>query len=73
MRNLSDMNDLYHTQGVILLCEIMESRLEVMYQKYFSYPRKCNSVSSLSEHIQRDLSKKKKKIALPTSSMGRKF
>ena len=73
MRNLSDMNDLYHTQDVILLCEIIESRFEIMYQKYFYYPRKCNSASSLSECIQRDLSKKKKHNSTPNIIRGKKF
>ena len=46
MRNLSDNND--NTQDIISLCEIMESRFEVMYQQYLYNPRKCNSASSLS-------------------------
>ena len=57
MRNLSDMNDLYNVQGVILLTEIIENRFEQMFQKYHYNPRKCNSVSTLSGCIQRDLSK----------------
>ena len=46
MRNLSDNND--NIQDIISLCEIMESRFEVMYQQYLCNPRKCNSASSLS-------------------------
>ena len=66
MRNLIDMNDIYNVQDVILSCKIMKSRFEVMYQKHFHNPRKCNWASSLSGCIQRDLSKVI--IALPTSS-----
>ena len=66
MRNLSDMNDLYNAQDVILMCEIIENRFEDMYQKRLCNPRKCNSASSLSSCIQRDLSKII--IALSTSS-----
>ena len=35
MRKLSDMNHLCNSQNVILLYQIIESRFEVMYQKYF--------------------------------------
>ena len=66
MRNLGDMNDLYNTQGVILLCEIIENRFQLMHDKYGFNPRKCNSASSLSGSIERDLSKVI--IALPTSN-----
>ena len=44
----------------------MESRFEIVYQKYFYNPRKCNSANSLGGCIQRDLSKVI--IAHPTSS-----
>ena len=63
MRNLNDMNDL-NMQDVILLTEIIENRFEEMYKKYQYNPRKCNSASTLSGCIQRDLSKVI--IALPT-------
>ena len=66
MRNLGDMNDLYNTQDVILLCEIIENRFQLMHDKYGFNPRKCNSASSLSGSIERDLSKVI--IALPTSN-----
>ena len=36
MRNLSDMNDLYNVQDVILLAEIIENRFEDMFKKYQS-------------------------------------
>ena len=65
MRNLSDMNDLYNAQDVILLCEIIENRFQLMHDRYGFNPRKCNSASSLSGSIERDLSKVI--IALPTT------
>ena len=65
MRNLGDMNDLYNAQDVILLCEIIENRFQLMHDKYGFNPRKCNSASSLSGSIERDLSKVI--IALPTT------
>ena len=66
MRNLGDMNDLYNTQDVILLREIIENRFQLMRDKYGLNPRKCNSASSLSGSIERDLSKVI--IALPTTN-----
>ena len=48
MRNLGDLNDLYNTQDVILLTEIIESRFEAMKNTYGFNPRKCNSASSMS-------------------------
>ena len=64
-RNLGDMNDLYNAQDVILLCEIIENRFQLMHDRYGFNPRKCNSASSLSGSIERDLSKVI--IALPTT------
>ena len=57
MRNLGDMNDLHNTQDVILLCEIIENRFQLMHNKYGFNPRKCNSASSMSGSIERDLPK----------------
>ena len=57
MRNLGDMNDLYNVQDVILLTEIIENRFQEMFRKYHCNPRKCNSASTLSGCIQRDLFK----------------
>ena len=57
MRNLGDMNDLYNVQDVILLTEIIENRFQEMFKKYHYNPRKCNSASTLSGCIQRDLFK----------------
>ena len=48
MRNLGDLNDLYNTQDVILLTEIIESRFQAMQNTYDFNPRKCNSASSVS-------------------------
>ena len=52
MRNLNDMNDLYNAQNVVLLCEKIEDRLQLMYDKYRFNPRKCNSASTLSGCIE---------------------
>ena len=57
MRNLGDLNDLYNAQDVILLTEIIESRFQVMQNAYGFNPRKCNSASSMSGCIERDMSK----------------
>ena len=57
MRNLGDMNDLYNAQDVILLCEIIESRFQMMNDKYGFNPRKCNSASSMSGCIEREMSR----------------
>lgn len=59
------MNELHNAQNVIL-CQIIESPFEVMYKKHFFNPRKCNSASTLSDCIQRNVSKII--IALPTSN-----
>ena len=65
MRDLSDMSDLYNTQDVILLCKIIENRFQLMQDKYDFNLRKCNSESTLSGSIERDLSKII--ISLPTN------
>ena len=57
MRNLGDLNDLYNTQDVILLTEIIESRFQSMQDMYGFNPRKCNSASSMSGSIERKMSK----------------
>ena len=57
MRNLGDLNDLYNTQDVILLTEIIESRFQSMQNTCGFNPRKCNSASSLSGCIEREMSK----------------
>ena len=52
MRDLSDLNDFYTAQDVILLLEIMENRCQEMYEKSMYNPSKCNSASKLSGCIQ---------------------
>ena len=57
IRNLGDVNDLYNAQDVILLTEIIESRFQAMQDAYGFNPRKCNSASSMSGCIEREMSK----------------
>ena len=57
MRNLCDMNDLYNAQDVILLCEIAENRFQFMHDQYGFNPRKCNSASTQSDCIEREMSR----------------
>ena len=52
MRNLGDLNDLYNTQDVISLTEIIESRFQAMQNTYGFNPRKCNSAGSMSGCIE---------------------
>ena len=64
MRNLGDLNDLYNTQDVILLTEIIESRFQAIQNTYGFNQRKCNSASSMSGCIEKEMSKII--LALPT-------
>ena len=64
MRNLGNMNDLYNAQDVILLCEIIENHFQAMNNTYGYNPRKCNSASSMSSCIEREMSRII--LALPT-------
>ena len=57
MRDLSDLNDLYNAQDVIILLEIIENRYETMQDKTGYNPRIINSASKLSGCIQREKSK----------------
>ena len=57
MGNLGDMNDLYNAQDVILLSEIIENPFQVMNYTYVFNPRKCNSDSSMSGYIEREMSR----------------
>lgn len=50
--NLNDMNHLYNNQDVILLCEILENRFQLIYDKYGFNRRKCNSASTLSDSFK---------------------
>ena len=56
-RNLGDLNVLYKAQDVILLCEIIENRFQAMKDTYGFNPRRCNSASSMSGCIEREMSK----------------
>ena len=56
MRNFGVLNDLHNTQGVILLTEIIESRFQAIQNTYGFNPRKCNSASSMSGCIEREMS-----------------
>ena len=64
MRNSGDVNDLCNTQDIILLTEITESRFQAMQNTYGFNPIKCNSASSMSGCIEREMSKII--LALPT-------
>ena len=57
MRNLGDMNDLYNAQDVILLCEIIENKFQIMNDAYGFNRRKCNSPSLMGGYIQREMSR----------------
>ena len=59
------MNDLFDTQDVILLLEIIENHFQAMQDSYGFNPRKCNSASSMSGAIKREMSKII--LALPTN------
>ena len=54
MRNLSDLNDLYNAQDVIILLEIIENRFQSMQDKSGYNLRIINSASKLSGCIQRE-------------------
>ena len=66
MQNLSDLNDLYNAQDVVLLLEIIENRFQDMQNECGCNPRKVNSASKLSCCIQREQSKVI--VALPTDN-----
>ena len=66
MRHLGDLNDLYNAQDVTLLSKLIENRFQFMQDKYGFNPRKCNSASSLSGCIEREMSKVI--IAFPTTA-----
>ena len=57
MTNLSDLNNLYNVQDVILLMVIIDNRFQEMQNKTGYNPRKINSASKLSSCIQREQSK----------------
>ena len=51
------MNDLYNAQDVILLREIIENGFQAMQDTYGFNPRRCNSASSLTGCIEREMPK----------------
>ena len=57
MRNLSDVNDLYNAEDVIILLEIVENRFQSIQDKTGYNPRIINSASKLRGCIQREQSK----------------
>ena len=57
MRNVGDLNDLYNAQDVILLTEIIKRRFPAMQNAHGFNLRKCNSASSMSGCIEREMSK----------------
>ena len=64
MRHLSDLNDLYIVQDVILLSEIIENPFEIMHKTYGFNPKKCSWAGAMSWYIEREMSKII--LALPT-------
>ena len=66
MQDLSDMNDSYNAEDVILLCEIVENRFQTMHHANGFNPRKCNLMSTLSGCISREMYRVI--IALPTTN-----
>ena len=66
IRNLSDLNDLYNAQDVVLLMVMIENRFQEMQNETGYNPRKINSASKLSSCIHREQSKCI--LALPTNN-----
>ena len=64
---MSNLNNLYNAQDVILLCKIFENRFQAMFEKSGFNLRKCNSESA----IQWLYSERTVKIilALPTNNL----
>ena len=52
IKSISDLNDLYNAQDVILLLEMMKNRFQSMQEKSGYNPRIINSASNLSGCIQ---------------------
>ena len=67
MRNLSDLNDIYNVQDVIILLELIENRFQIIQDKTNYNPRIINSASKLSGCIQRE--KSKCILALPINNV----
>ena len=67
MRDLSDLNDLYNAQDVIILLEVIENRFQKIMEMTDYNSRIINSASKLSGCIQRE--KSKCILALPTDNI----
>ena len=67
MRDLSDLNDLYNVEDVIILLEVIENRFQKIMEMTDYNPRIINSASKLSGCIQRE--KSKCILALPTDNI----
>ena len=66
LKSLGEINKISNFQDTIILCEIFEQRPEHL-KKLFKYnPHKCNSASSFSGCVHRDVSK-----CIFSSSCGR--
>ena len=66
LKDLGELNKIYNFPDTIILCEIFEKRSEHL-KKLFKYdPCKCNSASSFSGCVNRDVIKCM--IALPTDA-----
>ena len=66
LKTLGDLNRIYNSQDIAILCEIFEQRSRLL-QKLFKFNgRKCNSASSFSGCVQR--LKSKCCVALPTNA-----
>ena len=66
MRNLSNLNNLYNVQDVILFLEMIENRFQAMQERVGYNPRIINSASKLSGCMQTE--KSKIILALPTNN-----
>ena len=55
LEKLSDLNDIYKFQDIIILCKIFENRAAEMMKKILCNPRKGTSASSLSGCMRRFL------------------
>ena len=67
---MSDLNDLYNAQDVIILLEIIENRFQTMQDKTGYNPRIINSASKLSGCIQREKSKCILALPINNTQMG---
>ena len=66
LKNVGGLNKIYNFQDTIILCEIFEQHSEHL-EKLFKYSlRKCNSASSFSGCVHRNVSKCM--IVLPTDT-----